>query len=362
MSITVNGTTGLNFPDGTSQPTAGLTGFRNVLYNGAFEVAQRGTTFDDGAGFHNQYGLDRWAQGQFQAGPQTRVSVSSPVSGMSARYACRISSSSTAQVELGTRMALGQKVESVNSIPLRGKQVSFSFWIRFSASTISSVSNTGNSAYQNFFASIWYNSSTTDAVFASTGSDTYAHIPAGDLSTPTFVNGSLPTIWTKVTGTVTVPNNINNIGVRFNFGALGSTSTAGSAWYEVTEVQLEQGGGSTAFEWRPIGTELALCQRYFQLLTHVPAIGGTTTSVRAFSMLPTRMRVSPTVGATGPLNYQGDGVQNTTQSSVSFSDNGSQPYALSITANNFSNITNGRTLMLSVPANNGYVITLSSEL
>lgn len=303
MTVSINGTNGLVFQDGTTQGTAGFTGFRNVLYNGAFEVAQRGTTFNDGAGTHNQYGLDRWAQGQFQGGPQSRVAVTSPVAGMTARYACRISSSTTAQVAGGTRMALGQKVESINSIPLRGQVVSLSFWVRFSSATISSVSNTTNSNYGDWYAQIWYNSTTTDSTFASTGPDSYAVAPLGGTAR-TFANGSLPTTWTKVTVTVTAPTNLNNIGVRFNFDQLGNTSAFDGAWYEITEVQLES-GNPTKFEWRPYGTELALCQRYYYKKT----VNAQTFMLRPDGYRwctvypPVTLRVGPSISFT----YQADG-------------------------------------------------------
>jgi hypothetical protein len=49
------------------------------------------------------------------------------------------------------------------------------------------------------------------------------------------------------------------------FSATGATSvigTNGATWY-VTGVQLEKGVTATSFDYRPYGTELALCQRYY---------------------------------------------------------------------------------------------------
>jgi hypothetical protein len=49
------------------------------------------------------------------------------------------------------------------------------------------------------------------------------------------------------------------------FSATGATSVVGTnaaTWY-VTGVQLEKGSTATSFDYRPYGTELQLCQRYF---------------------------------------------------------------------------------------------------
>jgi hypothetical protein len=49
------------------------------------------------------------------------------------------------------------------------------------------------------------------------------------------------------------------------FGTTGATSVVGTlnaTWY-ITGVQLEVGPSATSFDYRPYGTELALCQRYY---------------------------------------------------------------------------------------------------
>ena len=62
-------------------------------------------------------------------------------------------------------------------------------------------------------------------------------------------------------------------------GVTGSTSimgTVGNNWY-VTGIQLEKGSNASSFEYRPYGTELQLCQRYYEKTydqSVVPGTGG----------------------------------------------------------------------------------------
>ena len=50
------------------------------------------------------------------------------------------------------------------------------------------------------------------------------------------------------------------------YGATGATNliAINSATFYITGVQLEKGSTATSFDYRPYGTELALCQRYYE--------------------------------------------------------------------------------------------------
>jgi hypothetical protein len=63
------------------------------------------------------------------------------------------------------------------------------------------------------------------------------------------------------------------------------------ALLEITGAQLEPGPVATPFEHRPIGTELALCQRYYTRITS-RRVGSNT-----YYQLPTTMRATPTAGS-----------------------------------------------------------------
>jgi hypothetical protein len=85
--------------------------------------------------------------------------------------------------------------------------------------------------------------------------------------------------------------------------ATGATSVIGTngATFYITGVQLEKGSTATSFDYRPFGTELALCQRYYQYDgTTTPFIGNTTSGSTYGGNVFFRvsMRAAPTVTQT----------------------------------------------------------------
>ena len=88
------------------------------------------------------------------------------------------------------------------------------------------------------------------------------------------------------------------------YGPTGSqavVSTSGATFY-ITGVQLEKGSTATSFDYRPYGTELVLCQRYFWKATQLSGSytafasgwGQGTTECWMYVKYPTTMRSSPT--------------------------------------------------------------------
>jgi hypothetical protein len=65
-----------------------------------------------------------------------------------------------------------------------------------------------------------------------------------------------------------------------DMGTSGSVAVAGTldATWQITGVQLEAGSVATPFERRPYGTELQLCQRYFEKSYDLAVVPGTNTA------------------------------------------------------------------------------------
>lgn len=93
-----------------------------------------------------------------------------------------------------------------------------------------------------------------------------------------------------------------NLNVEFNTGTVGS-------------VQLEKGSTATSFDYRPYGTELALCQRYYQQYflntgTYAECVMQGTSATQGQGTIPLKvtMRAAPTTSKVGGTIYMQGGL------------------------------------------------------
>lgn len=220
--------------------TTAVTSNRNVLINGALDIWQRGTTVTASGVF----AADRFIVGRSGGATGstfTRVSPGDSTNLPQFRYAIRCQRDSGNTGTAG--LTFGQVIETANSVPLAGKQVTLSFYARaganFTGTYLYSYVFTGTGTDQNGILSSW------------TGS-----------ANPVQGSHALTTTWARYSATGTLSSTTNEIFINL---ANSPTGTAGANdWYEVTGIQLEVGAVATPFEFEDIGETFAKCQRYFQ--------------------------------------------------------------------------------------------------
>ena len=227
------------------------TMFRNRIINGGFDIWQRGTTPGTMAA-STQAGeyvsADRWKVGavSFSVGYNfvslTQLSTGLPTG---VKFAGKVTSTAA-----GTdAICIGQYIESANSYSLVGQKLTVSMKLKKLAGF-----DTGTQIGISVF-------SLGTADTASTNMEAPA---AGGCTLQFTTNHTLTTSdWETVTVTsssVMPAAAANGLLLHIYYA---KTDMGASEKFAVAQVQLEPGTVATPFEFRPYGTELALCQRYF---------------------------------------------------------------------------------------------------
>jgi hypothetical protein len=309
MPITLNGDTGIQTPMYNGTITANavtpVTGFKNRIINGACVISQRwGTSAVSDATNTNPYTVDRWS---FYGDPASKVtlqqnqdSVTPPVGFINYMG---LTSSSAYTPAAGDSFRFQQIIEGLNVADLAwgtasAKTVTLSFWVR------SSLTGTFGGALSNSALNRSYPFSYT--INAANTWEYETITIAGD-TTGTWLttNGNGIRVFLDVGCGSTTKGPAGAWASAFYAGVTGGTNVVATngATFQFTGVQLEVGSTATSFDYRPYGTELMLCQRYYYVnnggsggISYMPLIGDNYRQM--LYLWPVTMRSSPTVTAT----------------------------------------------------------------
>jgi len=340
----------INNTDGTC--TANITNNlsnRNLVINGAFLIAQRGTSSTTNA----YSSVDRWRGDDNGTDEQTTKSQVDVASG-------------TTPYTLGFRKAF--RLTNGNQTSGAGTTDHATMTHYFEAQNMSNSGWNYISATSYITLSFW--------VKASVAQNYYGYVRTHDGSSYLypFETGSLTAdTWTKVTKTIPGNSNLtinNDNGVGFSiflsayrgtdqtgsitlnqWGAYDSTVrapdyattwwTTNDATFEITGVQLEVGSVATDFEHRSFDQELTLCQRYYQVIAkgsdgtagaRAPLVSGQmwgTTGFYGVLPLKTKMRTLPSLDVVNGTNYW-QVYNNTTDTCDTLAYNNASPEAISL--------------------------------
>ena len=367
-AITVNNT------DGTCTANLSNRQNRNLIINGAMQVAQRGTSnTTNGRGT-----VDRFANyynGADEAPTQAQVDVAS----------------GTTPYTSGFRKAL----KITNGNQTSGAGSTDYIWIQYKLEA-QDIANSGwNYVSSSSFItlSFWVKSSVAQDFKG------YLRSKDGTSQMYPFATGSLTAdTWTKVTKTISGNSNLqfdNDVeqGLEINiapfFGTdLTNNATTEDAWaayvsanrtkdntstywttndatFEITGVQLEVGSVATDFEHRSFGDELLKCQRYYQEVRAAAITAQNDTTCRFNCPLFCEMRAEPSVGKGGSGNINvGDMVSAGSNSSSTPSSDGYSGDRLMMSAvvSGFSGLTQYRQYCHELTADRLGLISCSAEL
>jgi hypothetical protein len=302
ISGPLTASSGVTLTDGSTQSTAGYTGFRNRIINGDMRIDQR----NNGAaqlGINNTYTIDRWFYNGSQSSKfnsqQNAGSITPPV-GFS--YYIGLTSTSLYSVTASDNFIISQGIEGYNISDLSfgsasAKSLTISFWIYTSITGTHSLSLRNYNDTRSYLA-------TFSIPVANTWTYVTLSIP-GDTSGTWNTTNSVGIFISFNLGTgSTFSNTVSGSWITGNYtgvtGAVSVVATSGATFY-VTGVQLEKGSIATPFEIRPYGTELALCQRYYQVgYTGIcrSVAGGSYGGGITFLNLPVTMRTTPSITST----------------------------------------------------------------
>jgi hypothetical protein len=271
MPVTIDGSLGITTPMYNGSITANavtpVNSFKNRIINGNMSVDQRNAGASVTVNGSSPYTLDRWqaeddTDGVFTV--QQDAGAVTPPAGFT-DYLGVTTTTADSSLAAGQYSRVQQCIEGYNIADLAwgtasASPVTLSFWVR------SSLTGTFGGALQNgsFNRSYPFTYTISAANTWEQKSITIAGDTTGTWSTTNgrglFVQFGLGvgSTYSGTAGAWAASNLISATGATSVIGTLNAT------WY-ITGVQLEVGSTATSFDYRPYGTELALCQRYFYL-------------------------------------------------------------------------------------------------
>jgi hypothetical protein len=249
---------------------------RNVIINGAMQVAQRGTS-TAGIVAGGYYTADRWNIDWSNLGTWTQSVEADAPTGSGFRNSLKmLVTTADAAPAAADRLFVNQRLEGQNVQQfLKGtasaKSFALTFWVKsnVTGTYVASIRDNDNSrvcssTYTISASATWekktivFPADTTGAFDNDNGESLMMRFWLGAGSD--YTSGTLNTTWaTSTTANI----------------AVGQTNVAAATnnYWQVTGVQLEAGAVATPFEFESYGDTLAKCQRYFWRSTSTAADG-----------------------------------------------------------------------------------------
>ena len=293
---------------------------RNLIINGAMQVAQRGTSHQVTTAVGGYFTCDRWRFSQFNsyaADVDITMSQETDTPNQTFKNSFKALVGTGTSIVAGDAIVIEQIIEGQDIVRLAqgtsdAKKFTVSFWVKASATGTYCISlHSGKSFGSN-----------------------RSHVKAYTISSANTWEYKTVTVNGDTSGTWAEDNGAG-LSLAFTLGAGSTYQGAADTWSDndyfatsnqtqltettnatwlVTGIQLEVGEQATPFEHRSYGDELLRCQRYYYEITHDSTnrwgidglySNGTGAALNFSWTHPTTMRDNPTFTA-------GESISNTT--------------------------------------------------
>lgn len=313
---------------------------RNLLYNGAMQIAQRSTSAVTGITVSGYYTVDRFSTALGSLGTWTQTPDTDVPTGSgfrrSLKYTCTTADASPAAGDLIVLQQYleGQDLQAIRKGTPSAQQLTLSFWVKTnkSGTYICELRDADNNrsvskSYVVNATATWEYKTVTfpaDTVGAfdndNNGSlDVNWWLAAGS----TYTSGTLQTTWASTTNANRAVGNVN------------LASDVNNYW-QITGTQLTIGTVAPPFPFKSFGQDLQECQRYFQRFGVESTQNGqymffatgwfTSTSYLASGFqFPVKMRTRAATSHNGASNFYIDSATGQgVPSSITISTEGTQ--------------------------------------
>jgi hypothetical protein len=273
---------------------------RNRIINGAMTIDQRNNGAAITLSNTNQFPVDRFVAARDTSGATCTAQRSTvvPPNYVNSLLWTTTTGSSPAS---GNDNIMYQYIEGFNVADFgwgtaNAQPFTLSFWVRSSLTGTYGVSFANSDNSRCFMGTYTVSAANTWEFKTIT-------VPGDTTGTWLTNNGiGLRIFWDMGSGTSRSIAASSSWGASFGTGLTGGVkvvATTGATFY-ITGVQLEEGTAASPFENRLIGTELSLCQRYYQVIQNTGAGTGVAPSDGGFISLA----AFDTTNAYGPILFQ----------------------------------------------------------
>ena len=251
-----------------------VSGRRNIVYNGAMNVAQRSASVTGIGASAGYFTLDRW---NINTGDSAgRLTMAQTADGPVGFANCLKLDCTTADTSIAAGEYLelqqkfeGQDLQSIGKGVVGAKEITLSFYVKANAAftfgvELYDLDNTRQITKLFDTTTGWVRHELTFPADVDDGSSPFGDDNAGSMQVVFWLHGG--SNFTGGTLNTTAWANSTNANRAAGIDSFYSSTDNN---FFITGVQLEVGSVATPFEHRSFGEELALCQRYYEVMSRI---------------------------------------------------------------------------------------------